>query len=497
MRHDITLTIGLFFDGTGNNETNTMAILNAFSAEGHALNTPKAEAHLIACAQKCFNVSGIRAVSYTGYYTNIHWLKTYYRCDTAGEDIQHAVYIEGPGTEAGRPDSPIGLGLGISGTGIVARVEQMVAGLPTHIRQALDGIRKTQPETTFTVSRLQFDIFGFSRGAAAARDFANRVQSEDEQIISSIRRGMADVDYRGAPAGKIRFAGLFDTVAATGTPENGLNPHSANAGGLKLALRPGVADEVFHLTAAHECRFNFVLNSIKPDWPELALPGVHADIGGGYLPVMTENLFLTRPETDTVPLDLPGERTRGYRRLAAQRTALATSPCMAPLLRSVDVLAETWYDDRMPVDRYGQMQKRSYSALTMRGRTVRNDWSRVALRVMLEAAREAGVAFDDAGLASDPAVALSAELMPLCEKALAMGRAVRRGRLPEAFSQDELDTIAKKYIHCSANWNTIETDPDGRILGGALPSALTGFVNRPDEQWVRTRYDMDGRRVQQ
>ena len=36
---------------------------------------------------------------------------------------------------------------------------------------------------------------------------------------------------------------------------------------VKLTLRPGVAEKVFHITAANECRFNFALNSVKPAWP--------------------------------------------------------------------------------------------------------------------------------------------------------------------------------------------------------------------------------------
>lgn len=38
--------------------------------------------------------------------------------------------------------------------------------------------------------------------------------------------------------GKTRFLGIFDTVAAIGTPVNGFNPHSADTGDVNLALRP-------------------------------------------------------------------------------------------------------------------------------------------------------------------------------------------------------------------------------------------------------------------
>jgi hypothetical protein len=46
-----------------------------------------------------------------------------------------------------------------------------------------------------------FDIFGFSRAAAAARHFANRVQAEEHAIINAISTGMRKFNYRGAPAG--------------------------------------------------------------------------------------------------------------------------------------------------------------------------------------------------------------------------------------------------------------------------------------------------------
>ena len=147
---------------------------------------------------------------------------------------------------------------------------------------------------------------------------------------------------------------------------------------------------------------------------ELALPGVHSDIGGGYLPVTKEHLFLTRPATETVPYSQPGEKTQAYRQAVAQLQTLDKSPCLAPLLRTNDISAETWYDDRLPPDRYGQMQKRSFAALTLRERTVSNDWSRVVLRVMLEAAQEAGVVFDPIR-ATNRELHLPDELSSLCD----------------------------------------------------------------------------------
>lgn len=468
-KREITLTIGVFFDGTGNNAVNTQNMLKAYTAGHYNLDDPEAESILAKCARENFGVSGSGATSYTGYYTNIHWLSTLYsrRLNEDNPDVQRAVYIDGIGTDAGKPDSKLGQGFGISDTGVVAKTDKAVSMLADSIQAALDAVSNKQTDCTFIIRSLQFDIFGFSRGAAAARHFANRIQSEDPAVISAIRQGVTGTAFSGSPSGKTRFIGIFDTVAAIGTPVNGLNPHSADTGDVKLTLRPGVAEKVFHITAANECRFNFALNSVKPAWPELALPGVHSDIGGGYLPVTKEHLFLTRPATETVPYSQPGEKTQAYRQAMAQLQKLDKSPCLAPLLRTNDISAETWHDDRLPPDRYGQMQKRSFAALTLRERTVRNDWSRVVLRVMLEAAQEAGVVFDPIR-ATNQELHLPDELSSLCDKALAMGKAARRGQTPPVFSQDELDVIAEKYIHCSANWNAIVVNTDGLIHGGGI-----------------------------
>jgi hypothetical protein len=220
---------------------------------------------------------------------------------------------------------------------------------------------------------------------------------------------------------------------------------------------------------------------------------VHSDIGGGYLPAVKENLFLTRPETDTIPLRQPGEQARGYHQATKQLDKLDTFPAIAPILRTSEISVETWFDDRMPPDRYGELQKRSYAAMTLRNRLIKNDWSKVALRVMYDAAQEAGVIFDE--IQEDDDFNLSDELRPLCDKAVSMGKAVRSGQSPAPFSPDETNTIARRYIHCSANWNAIVADTHGFIHGGASPAEIIGFLDRPDENWQRTVYNMDGKKV--
>ena len=371
---------------------------------------------------------------------------------------------------------------------MIARTDKAVEQIVSAI-----GVAKDNLSENIVIKSLQFDIFGFSRGAAAARHFANRIHAEDNAVIEAIRQGMGEIEYRGAPSGKIRFIGIFDTVAAIGTPANGLNPHSADTGDVNIILRPGIAEKVFHITAQNECRFNFALNSVQPAWPELALPGAHSDIGGGYLPLEQENLYLTRPEVETVPFNQPGQETRVYRQAMAQQAQLANTSAIAPVVRTNKVTDETWYDDRMPQDRYGNFQKRSFAALVMRKRIVKNDWSRVVLRVMLDAAQEAGVVFDEIQ-SDDDNLTLPPELIPYYNQATALGKRTRTGKTMSGFTTDEIDLIAKDYIHCSANWNAVEVDDYGQTSGGASVAEII-FTDRPDEEGRRTVYNMDGKKV--
>lgn len=481
----VALTLGIFFDGSGNCAANTRYMRALCAREKRDFNAPDAERQLAQLLLKDKDISGGAATSYLGDYSNIYWLSQLYRSRhaTDGDVLQRAIYIDGIGTQGGAQDNVTGLGFGTGELGVIAKTNAAVALLASAIGAALSLL-----DGAFVLDSVQFDIFGFSRGAAAARHFANRIQAEDSAIIAAIASATAGSHYAGAPVGKTRFIGLFDTVAAIGTVENGFDPHSADNGQLQLLLRSGVAQRVFHLTAQHECRYNFALNSVSPAWPEMLLPGAHSDIGGGYLPQVLEDYFMTRPLVETLPYSTPGEQSRVYRQAMAALSVMENAPAVAPLIRTQAVTPEVWEDGFVPNDRYGQMQKRNFSAQTLRHRVVRQQWSTVALRVMMDAAREAGVEFDD------DARPLPDVLIALCERARAMGRVVRSGGIPETFSVEEIDTIFREYIHCSAHWNPVRRNDAGEIQGGASASETLGFMNRPDEGWVRTVYDMDGRK---
>lgn len=512
----VTLTIGLFFDGTGNNRENTASRLlkfNECSAPLQGVNQEEAQS----CEEfmKGINKNILSNGSYRGYFSNIHWLNTLYLADQAlseGQcEAQIQTYISGIGTAEGKSDSALGMGLGSSildvFEGVVTKTDKAIEG----IREELLAFMKRNGKRDFCIAKIQFDIFGFSRGAAAARHFANRVMEQDPAIAGGIAEGLRGDFYDGKPSGEVRFIGLFDTVAAIGGIDNFFDINGRSSPRVKLELRPSVAKKVFQITAINEYRYNFSLNSIQGMWPELALPGAHSDIGGGYNPIGSplqedEDIFLTCPAFDLVSYDSPETGTRAYLKAEQAREALLALPALRYILphgkiatkvRSVGVVNS---DKR----RSGIIEKQVGAAVFFERAAVPNDWAKVSLRVMLDAAREAGGLFEPIR-ESNTELQLPPELISLAEKAIAQGRAIRRGQEPPLFSEEELHLIGK-YIHCSASWN-IESDRNlwvdpktGEIFiqhFGPKETKAFVFPNKPGKGWIRSVWYMDDRQRQQ
>ncbi|WP_077175282.1 T6SS phospholipase effector Tle1-like catalytic domain-containing protein [Yersinia proxima] len=506
----VTLTIGMFFDGTGNNRENTGSRLMQFnecSAPRQGVNQQDAQS----CEDflKAINKDSFSNGSYRGYYSNIHWLNTLYLADqTLSADQTEAqiqTYISGIGTAAGVSDSAMGMGLGTSildvFEGVVTKTDEAMVGIANVITKFM---RFNQP-SDFCIAKIQFDVFGFSRGAAAARHFANRVMEQDPAIAKAIAKGLQGDYYDGKPSGEVRFLGIFDTVAAIGGITNFFDINGRSNPRVKLELRPAVAKKVFQITAMNEYRYNFSLNSIKGMWPELALPGSHSDIGGGYNPVGSplqenESLFLSCPEFEIVSDETRETETRVYRNAEKTRELLVSLPALKYLLphgkittktRSVGVMNSNQH-------RFGMIQKQVGAAVFFERMAIPNEWANVCLRVMLDAAQEAGVVFDEIQ-DDDENYSLPAELKGLCDKAIAQGKAVRMGQMPPAFTEEE-QLLIGKYTHCSAKWN-IESDRNlwvdpktGEIFihrFGPKEDKAFVFPNKPNDRWVRSVWYMD------
>jgi hypothetical protein len=155
-------------------------------------------------------------------------------------------------------------------------------------KQAVDEGRYPQ-----TVKKIWINVIGFSRGAACARVFVNKLINEwapNGRI--GYQTGKYALNYQ------VNFVGLFDTVASVGPPDSTratvdfgtFDGHFAFADDGRLDV-PKEVRFCYHAFSVHEQRMSFPLDSIRNGdnygagiREEVAYPGVHSDIGGGYAP---------------------------------------------------------------------------------------------------------------------------------------------------------------------------------------------------------------------
>lgn len=331
--HTTRVYLGVFFDGTGNNKYNVEA-------------RKKGEISMEKAKERDY-------ASYFANYSNIARLWNLYKKGSSSKNktthtFYTRAYIEGIGTKRGMPDDMIGSGMGRLERGILGKVGDAYQEVIKEFKKDKipSGKKKNHlGKTVPHIDELVIDIFGFSRGAAAARHFANIVNTafepEREERYWSISQ--KDFAYRkikrqppggsfgkalekaGFPLGdtviKIRFIGLFDTVAAV-TSDTEIAPtiigamdgfsignipgaiiggiigtrnlpkaaQNCDNGNIRLSLA-NVHAEIAHITASDEYRANFILNKVTKGY-EMRMCGVHSDIGGGYGEITEENNYI-------------------------------------------------------------------------------------------------------------------------------------------------------------------------------------------------------------
>jgi hypothetical protein len=278
---------GMFFDGTRNNKTNTEG-----RNEYEKANSQKSTNTNDIAKAKAYEEHGKDDAksSYQNTYSNVARMLEGYR--------RGKIYIEGIGTTDKGGDDTLGYALGTGETGIRSKVEKgckLLAGLLPKGKE---------------VSVLILDVFGFSRGAAAARHFVAEVTQGEFKVnldpSSPLSSRKDDYSSMTIPAygylGKllkdagvivkrleVRFLGIYDTVSsyeprATSITSTAALNHDFTNDVADLNLNGiGKAKCVFHLTAANEHRENFALTHTHVGL-EKSLPGVHCDIGGSYTP---------------------------------------------------------------------------------------------------------------------------------------------------------------------------------------------------------------------
>ncbi|QKF53903.1 Actin cross-linking toxin VgrG1 [Pseudomonas graminis] len=316
----ITLRIGLFFDGTGNNQSNAAATERCRRQDLETFSSEELESIAATCKQYGFGEFDGSAFnsapnnSYGNAPSNVAYLFQLYP-DNAVDGISAEAktayikaYVEGIGTRSGGKDATvIGQGLGQGETGVVARVKEV----PDLVAKQLSSFHQTNPG--IVIQRIEFDIFGFSRGAAAARHCANEVLKPGRGLFSELLRGGLSGllrDFDSAADVCINLVGLFDTVAAISDPLHGdFSPDDDVNRGVNLYLPPDCARQVIQLQALDEYRADFSVNQVHHTHLQIGLPGAHSDVGGGYLPRAREKLWMTQPCKASVP---DGQRVESH-----------------------------------------------------------------------------------------------------------------------------------------------------------------------------------------
>ncbi|WP_049615438.1 T6SS phospholipase effector Tle1-like catalytic domain-containing protein, partial [Yersinia pekkanenii] len=141
-------------------------------------------------------------------------------------------------------------------------------------------------------------VYGFSRGAAAARAFISwlsellpKPQGDEEKPEQCLMAGDLNIPL------SVEFIGLLDTVASVGVPHMApiAEGHMGWADGNQALpdekIYGGLIKRCIHLVSSHEQRLCFPLDSIRrtdgkypANSEEVVYPGVHSDLGGGYPP---------------------------------------------------------------------------------------------------------------------------------------------------------------------------------------------------------------------
>ncbi|MBJ8483495.1 MULTISPECIES: T6SS phospholipase effector Tle1-like catalytic domain-containing protein [Acinetobacter] len=235
--------------------------------------------------------------------------------------LNHAIYVSGVGTnfnaELGifqrtiswmQDNLALGSGAGLGGA---RRLDYGEEQFNDHLKKVLEikvksaeknlsqyaTAGKASSETELTqclsehrlIKKINISVFGFSRGAALARAFTNQMLGKCESTCDGLTYG-----EKKSPI-EFQFLGIFDTVASFGLPSTNL------LNNLTFKGRDMVVDErvkmCVHHVAGNEQRFAFPVDLIckredgtlaNPAWKEVVYPGMHSDVGGGYMPLDEE-----------------------------------------------------------------------------------------------------------------------------------------------------------------------------------------------------------------
>jgi hypothetical protein len=294
---EIYLNIGVFFDGTNNNRdadtadckhTNVVRLWDAYRdkpADGYfPIYIPGVGTEFVDLREHGISKLGAGfGIGCEGrvLYTLLAVFNAIHRAACNGQPLISKTQMSAlccnsanPASTADRDElAKLGLasGLLMSGSDVAAGRERIFLALTALLQRRLVTARPC-------IRECFIDVFGFSRGAAQARVFCAWLeQAMTGGCLAGVRM-------------HFRFLGIMETVASAGfwasLSDSG---HGGWANPAHLRISQSIINCV-HMVAMHELRKNFPLdtvtvNGITPsNCREFAYPGVHSDVGGGYLP---------------------------------------------------------------------------------------------------------------------------------------------------------------------------------------------------------------------
>ncbi|WP_303813409.1 DUF2235 domain-containing protein, partial [Apibacter mensalis] len=306
---ELQLTYGLFFDGTLNNRENTRIWKKVRGIDGYGNPTEEEIKIFEQYAQEKKFLSRKRtdkeSTSYLNDFTNV--ARKSMSCDE-----EYTIYVEGIGTQDKKEDKLWGYALGRGETGIQGKVTNGCKYLAENIDEVFKKYVKESENINSIL--ITVDVFGFSRGAAAARYFAYNIQKlaysakvkngryydhEGKEVPQAwVKNGklprMGNLGTALLKMGfshelidntfiHLRFLGIYDTVVSY-DPDALLLPNFKSKISKLHLDELGRPQKIVHFTSLDEHREYFPLTRIKPGTNRIErnFPGVHSDIGGSY-----------------------------------------------------------------------------------------------------------------------------------------------------------------------------------------------------------------------
>ncbi|WP_418500542.1 T6SS phospholipase effector Tle1-like catalytic domain-containing protein [Culturomica massiliensis] len=452
---EVNLHIALFFDGTCNNRINSEEGENKTQTYNDALKKhPNDKKGKIPTQRNSFeNDKSNIALLYENFI----------KLDHTATDFYCHEYIEGVATEDYLPDTLPEAAFGkYGGRGLKSKVRKGCQKIAIFIN-------KINKQENVKIKQINFTVFGFSRGAAAARNFVYEIMREAcvEHIITggSIPRVTTVRHPKGGVLGsllpasipldhiKVKYAGLFDTVSAFGIKHS----NDVKELGLDAIAK---ADNVFQIAAIDEYRKKFELTTIESaggKGKQLFLPGCHSDIGGGNPGTVTEKVAEILPKP---PLILSSDYYT-----VSTLMELYDKECEAEVKRLQD---EGWFAPGIIKKENGR-----YTG----SRTVVNGYSAIPLAIMIKESENSINSFGQLENEDIPdTYNLDKTKIKVIKDAgkilLGLYNGVTNKPLEESKMDintklsDHLKELRREYLHISYDYVTILGAMEPRIIGG-------------------------------